>query len=98
MTNAIPLSHATLQRLQHVFSDQDLREARELLERDCAENIAGVPRMCDLDRIRFAMIKLSRGTIAGLVDAMVLAQTDFRDALMAADFGEVNAHRNWWPE
>jgi len=93
-----PLSEATEERLVRLFRGADRLAARELLERDCAESIAGVPEMCSLDRIRLAVLKLSGGMLDGLADAVVLAQTDFRDALVAAGFGDdVQAHMSWWP-
>lgn len=85
-------------RLLPLFSGAELAEARRLLEEDCAENVAGW-RMAGLDRLRMAVLKLSRGTLPGLVDAIVLAQTDFRDALVAARFADdITAHEDWWPE
>ena len=93
----IPLGEATEARLVRVFSGDDLIRARELLESDCADNIAGW-QMAGLDRLRIAMIKISGGSIPRLVDAIVLAQTDFRDVLVSAGFGDdPRAHESWWP-
>ena len=92
------LSSAVADRLARLFAGADLVEATRLLEEDCAESVPGVG-MGGLDRVRIAVIKLSGGTLPGLVDAIVLAQTDFRDALVAAGFGhDVEAHSSWWPE
>jgi hypothetical protein len=94
----IPLSHESETRLIRMFSKEDVAEARDLVESDCADNIPG-GHMADLDRLRFAVLKLSGGSIPGLVDAIVLAQTDFRDALVAAGFGsDIQAHASWWPD
>ncbi len=93
----VRLSEATEARLVRVFSGDDLVQARELLESDCARNVAGW-QMAGLDRLRIAMIKLSGGSIPRLVDAIVLAQTDVRDALVSAGFGDdPHAHESWWP-
>ena len=93
----VPLSEATEARLVQLFSGDDLVRARELLESDCAENIAGW-QMAGLDRLRIAILKLSDGSMSRLVDALVLAQTDFRDALVSAGFADdPRAHERWWP-
>ena len=97
---AIALSDATEARLVRLFVGDSLREARSLLEEDCAENIAGWNRVSPggLERLRFSVMKLSGGTIVRLVDAIVLAQTDWRDALVSAGFGDPKQHESWWPE
>jgi hypothetical protein len=98
---AVPLSTGTEERLVRLFSPADVAEARGLLEQDCAENL---PLWSDcsstgLERVRFAVLRISKGSIAGLVDAIVLAQTDWRDALVVAQFAyDTNAHNNWWPK
>jgi len=97
---SVKLSAATEARLVRVFAPTHVDEARSLLENDCAENIplwnARTPS--GLDRLRIAAIKTSGGTIAGLVDALVLAETDWRDLLVGAGFGhDVTAHESWWP-
>lgn len=80
-----------------MFDGADRATARNLLERDCGKNLAGVPDR-GLDRIRIAVLKLSDGDLERLVEAIVLAQIDFRDALVAAGFGDdVRAHESWWP-
>ncbi len=96
---SIPLSSATEQRLGRVFGGAGRAEARHLLIEDCAELPGWHSRSPEgLERIRFAVLKISGGTIAGLVDAIYLAQTDWRDALVAAGFGhDVSAHDSWWP-
>ena len=98
---AIVLSDATDERLVRMFDGHDLQEARSLLEKDCAENIPGwsSDSPAGLQLLRIAVLKLSSGTIAGLVDAIVLAQTDWRDALVCAGFGDdPSLHESWWPE
>lgn len=97
----VSLSDATEARLVRAFSSDAVQEARALLETDCAENL---PLWNDytpagLDRLRIAAIKLSGGAIEGLVDALVLAETDWRDLLVSAGFGhDVKAHESWWPD
>lgn len=78
------------------FSGVDLAQAIEILENDCAPD--RVPAMTDrgCERIRLAALRLSQGNLSKLVDAVALAQTDWRDLLMTAGFGErLNAHKDW---
>lgn len=72
-----------------------------MLEVQCARNLP----FCEkadagaLERLRFAALRVSRGDLARLSHAMREAQMDWRDLLMAADFGvDVNAHRAWFEE
>ena len=54
--------------------------------------------MYQLERVRFAALKLCEGSLAGLESAVELANIDWRDLLMGAGFGEdVNAHKQWFP-
>lgn len=49
-----------------------------------------------MERFHFAVLKLSEGKVEKLYDAIALAQTDYRDLLMAAGFGEsLIAHKSW---
>jgi hypothetical protein len=95
-----PLSENTLERLNAVFPPALRTEAARLLEADCGENLSTSRHAASrhFERIRFAAIKLSNGRIAGLYDAIALAQTDWRDLLVAAGFAEdVDAHMRWHP-
>ena len=83
----VPLCPKTEAKLLGTFPTEDVAEARSYLETDCAHNVSGW-QGAGLFRLRTAAIKLSGGSIPGLVDAIALAQTDFRDLLMAADFAE----------
>ena len=54
--------------------------------------------MFQMDRFRFAALKLSEGKLSTLVAAVDLAKRDWRDLLMAAGFGEdVTEHERWLP-
>ena len=93
----MPLSKHTELRLERLFAGDGLVKARRLLEEDCGENVAGW-RGAGLDRLRAAVLKMSGGSISRLGDAVVLAQTDFRDALVSAGFADdIHAHEDWWP-
>ena len=92
----IPLTDATNDRLARLFSVDDLDAAKTLLEQDCGQNITKPPTL--IERVRFAVLKISGGTLEGLIDAIVLAQTDWRDALVSAGFADnPGQHKAWWP-
>ena len=98
---AISLSPETEARLQRLFpDDRAAADARALLEQDCSDSIAWpTPTPEGLERIRFAVLRLSQGSLPRLIEAIVLAQTDWRDALVAAGFADdTKAHETWWPE
>ncbi len=95
------LSPRTRQLTEIVFPANLVEEAIQWLEDECGNNI---PFCSDHDehqteRIRFAVLKLSRGNITKLLKAIDEARMDWRDLFMAADFGrEVNAHEKWAEE
>jgi hypothetical protein len=86
--------------LNAVFTSPDRAEAARLLATECGNNLP----FCEdsdeftLERLRYAAMKLSDGTLADLREAIALAKTDWRDLLMAAGFAEdVTAHQRWRP-
>jgi hypothetical protein len=96
----IDLSERTIALVNSIFSPEQRDEAAELLKNDCAENIPFCENcdMFQMERIRFSVLKLSEGSIEKLVDAILLAQLDWRDLLVAAGFGyDPEAHNKWVP-
>jgi hypothetical protein len=95
-----PLSPETERRVFILFSSNNRAEAGRLLVEQCGNNLA----FCDkfdqfqMERFRFAALKLSEGSIEKLKTAIELAKKDWRDLLVLAGFGEVDAHRHWLPE
>ena len=52
-----------------------------------------------LERIRFAVLKVSCVDLNRLQKAIDLAKIDWRDVLVAADFAsDLTAHTSWWPD
>jgi len=52
-----------------------------------------------MDRIRFAALKLSKGDLERLQEAVRLAKIDWRDLLVAAGFAnDINIHQSWLPD
>src|SRR3990172_703760 len=94
------LTDGTRRRLNRLFKERDRAEAARLLSEDCdADSMyLSTASESEVERCHFAALKLSHGNVESLVDAIMLAHTDFRDLLMAAGFGEdVHAHLNWLP-
>lgn len=92
------LNPKTTRRIKVLFSRQDWDEVASLLQSKCGQNLPflGNATPHQLERVRFAALKLSGGSIEQLYEAIALAQTDWRDLLMAAGFGEsIHAHKKW---
>ena len=97
----IPLSSETRRRLDALFAGPDRRDASELLATQCGDNLPlwHGKDPTGLERIRFAALKLSNGSLAELIRAVQIAQVDWRDVLVAAGFGhDVRAHLAWFPD
>ena len=95
------LSPRTRELVEKIFSPKQVDEATRWLEDECGVNI---PFCRDhdeyqMERIRFAAIKLSAGKINKLLSAIDEARMDWRDLFMAAGFGhDVEAHEKWAKE
>jgi hypothetical protein len=97
---SVPLSSDTLLRLKAVFPPREQAEAEQLLAELCGSNLP----FCEdsdptsLERVRFAALKVSAGNLSELYSAVELANIDWRDLLVAAEFADdVEAHRSWFP-
>lgn len=92
------LSHETKRRLNLLFHGKVAVVAADLLLNQCGSNLTFCENHgpVELERVRFAALKLSDGRLDRLLEAIELAQADWRDLLMAAGFGEdVKAHERW---
>ena len=97
-TRTVPNTEATLAVVRHVFPQEMRGLVSEVLAAECGANLP----LCEtctgeqLDRVRFAVLKLSGGDLARLRWAVHDAQRDWRDVLIAAGFGtSLEAHRQW---
>lgn len=93
------LSPNTEYLVHTLYKSREAKEVGDILEIECGTEALD----CDgwtpiqMERIRFAVLKLSIESETGLDDAVNLANTDWRDLLMAAGFGEdLNAHEKWY--
>src|SRR2546426_6208286 len=96
----VELSTLTRQHVTALFSSSDWADADRFLASECAENLPLVhnPTPSGLERLRFAAIRLSGGSLPRLRDAIELAKSDWRDLLVASDFAhDVHSHQRWQP-
>lgn len=98
--NPVGITEETQKRIQILFQPQDRPRVVDLLERGGSNNLpllhnAEAP---ELERIHFAALKVSQGDFSKLVQAVELAQVDWRDLLVAAGFDRLVAHTKWIPE
>jgi hypothetical protein len=98
---ATALTDATVDRIHRMFSGPDREIVSTLLIERCGDTLA-LSRPADpasLERIRFAVLKLSGGSVDRLQRAIDLANIDWRDVLVAADFdNDLTMHTSWWPD
>jgi hypothetical protein len=97
----VPISPRTVSHVSALFAPQDVAAAKNLLEVDCGNQLPflqdGTPE--SLERIRFAVLRLSNGDLGRLRDAIAEAKNDWRDVLMGAGFGfDPRAHELWQPK
>jgi hypothetical protein len=85
-------------KLEQLFPHQQRTAAAELLEAECG---AGLPLISSqgaegIERIHCAVLKISEGSLEKLHAAVQLANTDWRDVLVAAGFADsALAHLSW---
>jgi len=94
------LSSETERRIAALFPPELRSEVSELLIHECGNNLPLLGKLTEieLERFRFAALKLSNGDIDKLNRAIRLAQKDWRDLLVAAGFAErLEAHKHWFP-
>ncbi len=92
------LSEETQRRIDALFPAEAREEVERLLKEQCGKNLPLMERAneFDLERVRFAALKVSESSIARLRQAVELANTDWRDLLVGAGFAEdLQAHRKW---
>ena len=93
-----PLSPQTVELVRRLFAPADRGVAEQWLVEQCGTNLPDLEQLdaVALERYRFAALRFAGGRIEQLVRAVELAKTDWRDLLMAADFGhDVKAHSRW---
>ncbi len=97
-----PLTPAVVQKIEALFPAESRQAAGRMLAERCGADLPLSNHMgpdpSGFDRIRFAVLKLSRGNLEQLRREIDGANIDWRDTLMAAGFGkDVHAHLRWNP-
>jgi hypothetical protein len=85
-------------RLDRRFRGEHRAEALQLLETECDARLPLRDSMgeAELERIRCAVLKLSAGSLDKMRTAILAANEDWRDVLVAAGLGHrVRAHLKW---
>jgi hypothetical protein len=98
MTHSQPLTDRTLRVIESLFSRDHHEAVRNVLEQDCGTNLPFCERQdaLGLERVRFAVLKLSDGDLEQLRITVEQAKVDWRDVLVGADFGySLDAHDRW---
>jgi hypothetical protein len=97
---AIELSEETERRLGALFTGAARRTARDILMTRCGSSLP----FCEdadahgMERIRYAVLKLSNGSLDELERAVAIAAEDWRDVLVAAGFADsILVHEKWFP-
>jgi hypothetical protein len=92
------LTTKTTEIINLLFDPADIDAINTALVDECGTNLP----FCDeqnpaqLERLRFAVLKISNGNMDRFREAVDLANSDWRDLLMAADFGnDIYAHNAW---
>ena len=91
------LTSGLTQRIAMMFAPDEIELVSSLLTEGCSSKLTRFSVL--LDRIRYAVLKLSGGDLDELRKAIRIAQQDWRDALVWAGFGQsLDAHESWWPD
>jgi hypothetical protein len=96
-----PIAPETDERITLLFAPADREKVRRALLEYCGDNLPGWSwrgHAEGIERIRTAVLKLSEGDMKNLTWAIDAARKDWRDVLVWAGFGNMQAHKTWWPE
>ena len=92
------LSEKTWEIIRKMFPAGTQDTVAELMAAECGNNLPGLSKLngLELERFRFAALKLSGGDVDKLLGAISLAQSDWRDLLAGAGFAEsLTEHSKW---
>lgn len=92
-----PLSPLTITLVEKLFPQQEEEISLVLMEK-CGQNLPfckdATPEA--LERLRFAVLKISEGQMELFNKAVAIAKQDWRDLLVWAGFAnDVKAHQTW---
>jgi hypothetical protein len=79
-----------------LFEAGDAGSVGQVLAEECGEKLPLTQTDAQRERIQLAVLKLSEGDPERLVEAVLGAQRDWRDTLVAAGFAhDLEAHHRW---
>jgi hypothetical protein len=92
------LTSRTKDVIAELFHPSIIAAVETILEEECGDNLPlykpDTPE--GLERVRFAVLKISNGDADKLLEALQLAKRDWRDVLVWAGFAnDLNAHNEW---
>lgn len=96
----MPLTPRVQNAIQILFRKEEQAQVAELLDRDCGVSLPlmGAGKRDEVERVQLAVLKCGKGALEGTLNAVVLAQKDWRDILVQAGFGrDPVAHLSWDP-
>jgi hypothetical protein len=94
----VALTRSTRLLVKALFPPDEVLAAENLLVEKCGDNLpfCESSSAAGMERIRFAALKISRGDYSQLDGAVNLANTDWRDLLVAAAFAnDTKVHEAW---
>ena len=94
----VDLTLNTIKLIEKYFSPDEKDLIISFLSEECGDNLPFHDNCgpIDMERIRFAAIKVSNGELSKLESAVELAKVDWRDLLVHAEFADdTKAHIIW---
>ena len=95
----VELSAKTQQLVNQLFLDEDRQLVVGLLVNQCGNNLPLLEKSnsIDLERYRFAVLKLCAGNFGKLEQQVQLAKSDWREMLVVAGFAnDIEEHQKWF--
>lgn len=94
----LELSIKTKQIIDKLFTDNDKPQVIMLLKNDCGNNLPFCKNATphQMERIRFAAMKVSGGMVNELKKVIDLAKADWRDLLINAEFANDEVSHEIW--
>jgi hypothetical protein len=92
-----------MKRIQILFPETQWSKVVTMLAESCGTDLPLLTHLdadpSNFDRLQFAVLKLSDGSLEQLRREIEGAHFDWRDTLVAAGFGDdVTAHESWMPK
>jgi len=94
----VSLTGDTLEKIRALFPPELQSNVADILATECGNNLPFFENADEhqLERIRFAVLKLSNGDLSELKQAIHFAKIDWRDVVVAAGFANsLTAHKEW---